>query len=539
MSPVAFGRRMRPLQLDQEIDFELKPIDGGMDVSVAAWDPEMLQGHIRSPLSQNTRIQDGVVKKAFGLTELGAVSAATDKNIMAVDEFEMLDGSRFLMRVLIAGVERWNGTAWATLTGALTATTARYPGTMTVDDLDLFLIFNGFDVVKTWDGAAAGISNLSASAPIAHYGVMFDDRLIFADVIEAAVRKEQKIVISDDADITLFTGGNSDAIELNPDSSEQPSGIRGLSALFARLYVYRRHSIWIARRTGIPTSPLAFEEAVADLGVLSPKSISRYDPVGDIFLGSDSTVYAFSGAGKPVPVGLPVKKDMLDTIVDFDKVYGKVDLDLHQYWLIAPTGSATFPNIAWIWELDPWVEDRRLVWYKRELPVEMISMGFGDIAFGAVETLDDETRLLDDIPELINNWQRVGSFRGLTIGGTDGKVRYPDSAALKDQGFASFAAVHELPQIGTPDKEVWLDQVILEYRAATSVSIELSFSTDGGTTFGNPRTYALGPNRLGLPSPQLLDLTVTQFIPRIRFLADDRPEVIGIKFTGVPRGLAR
>lgn len=533
-----FGQMNRLAQLEPEIVIDLAQLDGGMDVSRAASDSVMKQPPIKSPLSENTRIRDGVVSKAFGLTKVGAVSAAGDKLIMAVSEFEQLSGTRLLMRVLNGQLERYDGASWLALNGALNGVASKLPSTLVVGDE--FLIANGVDRLKMWDGGDGNaVADFSVSSPKAMFLAYFLGRIVAADIVNGA-RDTEKIQISDDVDNSDFAAGNSDAVIIEEDSSERPSPIHGLTILFKRFYVYRKHSVWIATSTGVPTSPLRFDENFSGLGLLSPKSLSRYDPLGDIFMGSDKQIHLFSGAAKPIPVGFPVQTDMVSSISDFNKAYGVVDTDQHRYWLMAPTFGSTWSNLAWVWEIDPWIEEQRLVWTRRALPVEMVSLGFGDVPKpGAAAFIDNETRFINDISELIDDWQRAETFRVAAVGGTDGHVRFPDETAFVDEGFGTIPANHDLPELGSPEAEIWLDQVYITYRSNTTAEIELSFSTDGGTTFGNPTLFTLNPSRRGSTVEDHLGLNFSTFIPRIRFTDDSRPEIIKLKFVGRSRGVAR
>lgn len=536
---IKFAQLNRLAQIPPEVTIDIGPLDGGMDVSKAAWDPRMLQPPVKSPLSQNTRITEGVVTKAFGLTHLGAVSAASDLNIMALSEYEQLDGSKFLMRVMTTQLERWDGTAWLALTGTLAGLTTRFPSTLVVNDK--FLLTNGVDKIQVWDGVdSTPVADFSASAPIALYLAHVLGRVIAADIINGT-RDKEKIQISDDVDNSNFSTGNSDTVIIEEDSTERPSPITGLSFLFARFYVYRQHSIWIAKPTGLATAPFSFIESTTDIGLIAPKSLSRYKPIGDIFLGSDFQTYVFSGGAKPIPVGTPIQADMRASITDLSKVYGKVDLEQHRYWVMGPTFGSTFSNVAWVWEIDPWIEEGRLVWTRRTLPVEMVSFGFGDVPEpGSPGFINDETRLINDITELIDNWQLAETFRNLTIGGTDGFVRFPDRSAFVDEVFGSIAAQHDLPQLGSPGKEIWLDTVYIKYRTGgVGSQIELSFSTDGGTTFTNPRVISLPQAATGSSVSAFLGINIEHFIPRIRFTSNDRPDIIAVRFVARPRGEIR
>lgn len=534
---VRFGQLSRLAEVQAPVTIELKPLDGGMDTSRAAWDPAMRAGSVKSPFSVNTRIDNGVVGRASGLTELGSVSAATDKHIMAVAEYELLSGTKLLMRVLNDQLERWNGTAWLALSGTLNGAVNILPSVMTANDL--FLIANGVDRIKKWDGGDGNaVADFSASAPKARHIAYFLGRVVAADIVNGGTRDAEEIQISDDIDNSNFSTGNSDTVILEEDSSERPSPIMGMTTLFSRLYIYRKNSIWVAQATGNPISPLAFAESTSNLGLIAPRSIGKYDPVGDIFLGTDFMVYAFSGGQKPIPVGLPVHRDMEESIGDASLVYGAVDLERHEYWLMAPIGGGDHSTLAWVWQIDPWVVERRLVWARRPLPTDMVSIGSGDIPL-ALDVLNNETRLLDDIPELIDMWQLGGSFKSLVLGGADGKVRYPDYTTLVDENFSTVEATHTLPQVGSPHQEIWLDTAYLEYRSPAVAQAELTFSTDGGTTFGNPRLITLPSASMGAEASVFVGLNVTDFIPRIRLTDTVKTEIIGLRFVARPRGVSR
>ncbi|NIN68849.1 MAG: hypothetical protein GTO63_30020 [Anaerolineae bacterium] len=542
MAPMRFGakRRFAPrFEVEERAPVVHKPLDGGMDVSIPAWDPRMTIGPVKSPFSENTRIDNGVVSKAWGLARLGAQSAAADKHVMALSEFELTTGTKFAMRVMPAQLERWNGSAWLALTGALTGSNQVHPDTLVVDDLDYFLVANGADTIRRWDGVDVNaVVALSASAPVARLLAFFLGRIIAADIGTGGGRNQERIQISDDTDLTDFAAGNSDDLVIAPDSRERPSGIRGLSLLFKRFYVYRQNSIWEAAPTGVPTSPLTFDEASADVGLIAGKSLDRFDPIGDIFLGTGSTVYVFGGGSRPIPVGLPVQRDMAASITNLDRVYGVVDKTRHEYWLIAPTFGSSYCDLAWVWQIDPWITEQRLVWTRRKLPAEMVSLGEGDVVTGTT-VIDAETRLINDITELIDQWGAGQTFRSLLLGSVDGYAAYPGETQFTDEGIGGFEATHDLPQIGTSEREGWIDYVYVEYRSLQQATIQFDYSTDGGTVYGNPVQMTLPAAPKGSTVPAFVGLSFDTVLPRLRFLGDARPEIVGIKHTVLPRGVNR
>jgi hypothetical protein len=515
-----------------EVVVEVEGPLGGMNVSQPA---SLLRNE--SPFAENVVIENGVVRKSNGLTELGTPSTAANKHVMAVAEFKTASGVSLLMRVLPDVLERWNGSSWQALTGALGGSDTKYPSVTTASDL--FLVANGVTRIKSWNGSdLSPVTDLSASAPVAHFLALSQDRLIAADIVEGATRDPERIMISRGGDITNFADPlDGDDVILPEDPASRPSPITGLSALFGSLFVYRKHSIWTGIPTGASSAPFTFRESAVKVGLIAPRSLASYPPIGDIFLGPDMMVYVFSGGPQPSPVGIPVQPDMKRMIsqADLDKVYAAVDVDNRQYWLIAPTSGSSRPNVAWVWNIKEFTDNQRLVWTRRSLGSrQAVSVAFASFPRTG-GFIDDEQRFIDDISEFIDEWQQVGEGRALFFGGTDGTVRYLDQTTFTDQGIGSVEGIYTLPEAASVGRDLWLDTIYLKFSPTAPASVEVSVSLDGGGTFLSPTVKTV----TGGVVPFFVGLTGERFMPRVRFLGGPTAELISARLVFRPRGTVR
>lgn len=425
----------------------------------------------------------------MGFTSLGTnYAGAGDKTIIHLAEFQRKSLATVLVRMRPAGWDRWNGASWVTVPGALSniATDRLY----SVVQQDKLVVANRVDKLKYWDGVDAdAVADLSADAPIAHYIAPFGQRLIAARINPGGGFDPYRIQGSEDGNIQAWTNAANGAFTtiLEPEGKTgSPQFIKGLSALETAIVVYRDRSIVLGTRTGIAAVPFRWATVVFGLGTDASYAIANGGAdIGDFFLGSDLNVYHFDGRSLPTPVGTPIVNILRTSINDPTACVAAIDRRYNLFWLFVATGSSVQPNVAWVFDINAYMRDNRLSWWRRD-----IGAGYNTIAFGA--TVSSVNPVVNSVTSVVNTvGSRVEDFgntiqpQRLLLGGLNGDVYYLDEAGTYIQG------IYETKQLGDLEMETRVDRVFLSYRAVTSGQVELSYSTDGGLSYGNPIVFTL------------------------------------------------
>lgn len=212
-------------------------------------------------------------------------------------------------------------------------------------------------------------------APGGRYLVHFARRLVALQDLGDS----QSLAWSVDGVLNDFEGvgsGQSFLVETHSDAIDAIQGGAVLSSNFMALF--RARSIWRVFETGNVLLSLGAISWIENLGTNYPFSI-RNVRGGVMFLGHDQMVY-FLTEGGPTPVGMPIHQDLIETLTgDQTLVDSGWDPTFGEYYLGIPEGAASNITLAWIFDVELFLNDKKIVWRKRPMTLQRFA------AFGVSE----------------------------------------------------------------------------------------------------------------------------------------------------------
>ena len=481
-SPGAF----KPIA-EQPLQISLR--NGGINTSIA---PNQLEEG-EAVDAMDVRFTKGGIVTDYGITVFGAAYAgAALKQILAIANYQIMTGTRFLMRMRPTEWDRWNGSTWLTLTGALTGTAADRYSVTTAEDT--FVAANLKDRLKRWDGVdGTAVADLSADAPIARYITKVGNRIIAGVIKTGATINYLGVAWSADGNIRDWTTASAGAGAANPPvegGDDTPNLITGLSTIERGALIYRQRTLQLASLTGVGAAPFRFITLDFSHGTESPLSIAKGGILsGDYYLGYDYMPYYFDGQ-KSHPIGMPIHETLRDSIVTLASVMGGVDRNEQEYYMAYPNAGG-LTSTAWVFSIREFARSQRLVWRKRNLLGNVLSIGYGYLVSSSDPLIDSMGAIVNTVTPVVDSYAITSGPDRMAFGTDLGAINRIDSSMVATNGFwLSKTYVFD-------GQEVWIDRIRMYYRASNRALVTVSISTDGGITFNTPRNYVLLPTTGG------------------------------------------
>lgn len=199
---------------------------------------------------------------------------------------------------------------------------------------------------------------LSPDAPNATFIFPFGDRLLALQ----DTGNPQLLSWSVDGDITDWTGEGSGSTSLLDARSDPIDDLMAMGAVASNVAaLFRKRSIMKVSETGNPLLAIAATHWIEGIGTESPLSVEQVQD-GLMFLGHDLMVYYFSGTGRPLPVGKPIQRELLEVLDQsvLDDVDATYDPVFQEYWM-------SVPNMVWIFDVGAFIEEQKLKWRSRDI----------------------------------------------------------------------------------------------------------------------------------------------------------------------------
>lgn len=261
--------------------YPIPNLTGGLNVGQ---DPVYLEDK-DSPDQRLVRYYQQRVCKDY---ELSALTASLSSAIQHVNTYTQLDGDSYLMGCTLTGLYYYSEAsgAWSTISSsAFTGTSMDYFCSTTFNDL--FIVTNGKDNIKKWNGST--LANLGGSPPLAKWLIPFYSRLVLLNVTSSGTRYPYRVQWSVVGDPETWTGTGSGIIDL----IESQDSITAAVLLGDRLFIFRETSIWELYYVG-GTQVFRVRLIASGVGALSPRAIIS-TAMSIYFLGLDG-VYQFNGS---------------------------------------------------------------------------------------------------------------------------------------------------------------------------------------------------------------------------------------------------
>lgn len=511
-NPAEYGLAISGFKNIVQETSKLSLLKGGLDLTVSPSDLEEGQ----TPDATDVRFDQGGVSTDHGITAFSTPASANDLNVMAVAPFELDNLTKLMMRVRPTRLDRWNGTNWLELTGALTGTSSDHVYTTIASGK--FIVANLVDRLKAWDGVDLNaVADLSVDAPIARFITRLGTRILAAVIKTGGVIDRYAVAWCADGLITDWTTSLSGAgnTTLFPEGSGKDAGfITGLGTLAGGAVVFRQKGLTLAQATGVGAAPVRFTTIDFQHGTESPYSIAGGSlRAGLYWLGEDYMVYHFDGSSLPTPIGLPIYSALQTQISDRALVRGAVDTKNHEFWLSIPTDDTGLVKLAYVFSIREWVASGRLVWRKRSLGSGYRTVGFGYTPTSSDPIVNTVLNIVDTIDKRPDSYANTQADERVLFGDTVGQVYYVDPTSPITSG------TWVSKTLGDGVTEVTLGYAAIEVNSQVGATVELSVSMDNGNTWIAPRILTVPAEKSPSVSYTFLDVTGSLFQFRLRILS--------------------
>ena len=474
-----------------------------------------------SPDMVNCSVFQGMLVKRPGYTQYRAGNASIGGAVTGLFSTQDVEDNTHLIALHSTGGRRYESSSasWAALTGP--AMTGNSTLLFSFENSENKIVWSqGLDqvmVLSPITGTAYAV--LAAACPPAKFLCRFNNRLNLGMTVESAVTfpyRHRRPVSGDHTDWSGLGSGFRDQAEF-------PYHMRGLRKLGLNMCIYYERTIEACIAQPQATAPFRYETRIADVGLYAAFTLKGRNDL-HFFLGNDN-FYMFNGS-QVKAIGNTIRDVIFSTLNpgELRRMFAEMLLDTQEYVAFLVTGSATQPNVAWVYNWD------REVWYPWDIDGPLCS---------TIHRLDD-TLTIDELVGTIDqqSWQfdsrnMLSSYPAFLTGNDDGKVylwspSYPGDGGVAiscrwtSQDFTSENV------FSMPGRKLTLNRLTTEY-AGVGIAFTLSFyfSTDGGATWVGPYTFTGTAANSGFYTATI-DRRVTADRIRFKFTHSSATEIFRI-----------
>jgi len=475
--PVSALQRFRLQGKSQTKLIRIRPLDGGLRTDVTAENIELKQ----SPRMQDTYFFKNELRKAYGSSQLGSTLAHP---AVSTGLFKKLDGILVPFAITTKNLYRFQNGDWVIVApGSSLSGTLGKQISATVFDGSLFFISLEYEL-RSWNGAAA---HAEVSGGFAAKGMDFvNNRLVLVNVIENGVQLGQTIKWTQNG-IVSFTGTGSGSRDL-ADRSDHIQNIRKLGPY--RAFVYKEDSIVDMRATGDASFPFDTTEFIGGLGLLCAYSLTEWAG-GHFFVGNDENIYSTNGNGLE-KIGDAIRYEFFSQLnpSTLDLVTGFYDRVTREYIIIIPIGSAssTAPSLYYAYNTD----NKR---WRSGIYDKLTSFSRYLSSLGV--SWDEDVGTWDQATDTWNDEIGTATRQSTIVSTSDGKIHQLKDTVFSFNGTPLSFSWESGDIVGPEDgDEVTLLEVIVGYIVDGNSSLTVDASNDGGNSFSQASTVALGGSLL-------------------------------------------
>jgi len=287
-------------------------------------------------------------KKRPGITNVFEPQLPGNKKILAGFDFHRYPGQQFVIV--------WNGENIFAINPANDTIDNISQGIpLPFDEVVNFIAWQGLLIIsfgggqtppKKWTGQGL-ISDLEASAPNAPFSRVWLNKLWMPDPSVPGR------VLHSQTGLPLFVGGDSGALDLDP-NDDDPEGITSIfPPFFDSLYITKRFSVYRLRPVGTPGFLLFSQTKISDgIGCISHNAVAAAP--GNIFFPSDEGVHYFVSSDRFSELESDDFSKEIQPLwvgeTNFRRpkyMHGIYDRNLKSYVLLFPSFSSNYANDAW------------------------------------------------------------------------------------------------------------------------------------------------------------------------------------------------
>lgn len=457
--------------------YPITQLTGGLDTSI---DPTFLMDQA-SPNLQNIFLHKSLVQKNPGWRDFSANSCTG--TVMFADSFPMRSGITHALFVTTGNAYRYNlsNDAFIDHGGAFSGNEDdRFAGCPALSNAgnDYYLLMNGKDPIKYWDGNTAanfanfanvangwGPAGANISGKVAAY---YKSRLVVGHTIEGGEGQPWRVRWSIAGNIANTTGTGSGFVEL----AETSDWITAMALMRDKLFIIKERSIWELEYVGGTT---VFTPAIRINGVGSyaPASVIVLDEEL-IFYGNDN-FYLFDGFSIK-----PIGKQIYDKLYEAETRIVNAAMahraaaayieELKTYMISLVHKDKTVPDLVFRYYFDEeaWTMERK----------EITAIGYFDIS--AYTAWDDLTDNWEDLDWAWNERDLPPGAPTTLIGDSTGAI-YEDDRLTKSTDYMCYET-----------KDFIFEHAVrwVEFRMQIKGGpFTVSYSTDGGTTWAKTKDF--------------------------------------------------
>jgi hypothetical protein len=450
-----------------------------------------------SPFVQNLRfLLSGKYGVRWGTINMGVAAGSA---VCGLSLFSFTDGNDYLIRVTTTGVDLWGGSSWNPLVGpALNLNSWIYVEFTVWGNLLLFTDrVTGLYAINILSASYSAVSG----SPVGKHLTTFDSRAIVSNIVYDAYggpfpTRIEWSVKNDYTDYVGYGSGYEDLLSAPGGTVDIQQAI--IPVTDTQAFVLRSRSMWLMETTGYFDAPFNFSQHFGE-GTNSPQTVVRvpsekvqgtmyrtlYAQV--MLLGSDDVLLM-----KPegvFPLGSPVREHLLTDSTDPRNAIAAFDYRMREYHLYIPSVPDETQSNIWRYQIDNqrWVHDL--------YPFKINRMAFKD--FLIATSYDQLTGTFD---------QLTGAFDALGVVGPEPSAFFATSGFHVMRSYAAQTSDTDDTgaTVGIP-VEIWtgaiqntgpqyregIIMVEMEYETSRTVTIEIDYSLDGGTTWSPYGSWTL------------------------------------------------
>ena len=447
---------------------------GGLDVSV---DPVFLLDK-SSPNLENIYLDKSLVKKQLGWRNFSANSVTG--TVLLIDSFPMASGTTHALFVTDKKAYRYNQsndafidlTVGSNFTGNETDGFCGCPA-FTAAGNDVYLLTNGLDPIKAWTGSGNFANQTGWTSYPAKQVIYWKNRLIAGGVTDAGTFNPWRIKWSIAGNIANITGTGSGEVNL----VDTTDWITALTIMKDKLFVIKERSIWELEYVG-GTTVFTPSIKVEHVGSFAGSSVVVLDEEM-IFYGSDN-IYLFDGfslnsIGDQIFPQLYEAKDRIINASQAGKFVAEYIEELKTYMISMVHKDKNIPDVIFRYNFDnnAWTKETK----------EITAIGYFDIV-----TYAAWSDLTDIWSALTWTWKDRDLPPGAPttlVGDSTGHI-YEDDRLTTSTEYMCY----ETKDFIFGHAVRWVEVRLIAKLGA----FRISYSTDSGTTWSNPKEFALASN---------------------------------------------
>jgi hypothetical protein len=504
------------------------PGSAGMDARPSARHLDLR----RSPRISNFRLDGTELQKHPGLTIIGA--ALPDEPLRLLEWTDAF-GNRRVVALTQDRPYFFDGTNWVDISAGAPADIFTGDNTNLFDwagiasdtapagldaQRNLFVVANGIDAPRAWDGDTATFFTTVTNAPICRYVAPFADRMFAAYVTIGGTTRGDRLMWCVNGNIIDWSGTGSGSAD-RPISGGVISGIKPLRGALA---LYLTNGIeTILRRSESATVPIEIQPYPGPgLGLVCPYTLAALPSNEHIFLGSDFNVYRYD-LTYPRAIGNEIQQE-IKAAINQNRLGNAfaftVDARAEYYLYIPVTTDTTFPSRAYVYN---WIYE---TWTRIDIPAtcgaSLTDTAGATTIDGLIGTIDG----LDAVSATIDGLNSSGTSvpPKLYLGFSDksinrlaeGTFTYTLSADPKN-----ITAFIDIPPTDFEEagRMKTLQRVIIRYKdTGFAATVEVQVSTDNGVTFSAVRERTTAATGSGATRELFFDVRMTaeSFLVRVR-----------------------